>query len=106
MNGRGARAAGRLSLPSDQMGAHIGGAAPSRPTLMAAAVYVPSACFTAATMKNCAPALTSSLVPGVKRTTGVLGGTITFFSPSLYFTVMVWPSTPVTTESTLALVIV
>ena len=36
----------------------------------------------------------------------VLGGTMTFFSPSEYFTIMIWPSTPATLDSTSALVIV
>src|SRR6266700_890295 len=86
--------------------AHIGGAAPSRPTLMAGAVYDPSVCLVAATMKNCAPGLRSSLLPGLKRTTGVLGDTVTFFSPSLYLTVSVSPSVAVTFEATSALVMV
>src|SRR5690348_1088387 len=86
--------------------AHIGGAAPSRPTLMAGAVIVPSDCLVPATMKNCAPGLRSSLLPALKRTTGVLGGTTTFFSPSLYLTVRVWPSTASTLVATSALVMV
>src|SRR5579864_4094093 len=85
---------------------HIGGAAPSRPTLMAGAVSDPSAAFCAAMMMNCAPGLTSAMLPGTNLTTGVFGGTMTFFSPSGYFTMMVWPSTPATVDSTSALVMV
>src|SRR5665213_275049 len=83
---------------------YIGGAAPARPTLMAGATNDPSGCFCAAIMIIIAPGLRSSLLPGVKATTGVFGGTITFFSPSLYFTTMVSPSTLATLVSTLALV--
>jgi hypothetical protein len=36
----------------------------------------------------------------------VLGVTRSFFSPSLYFSVSIWPSTAVTDVSTLALVMV
>ena len=36
----------------------------------------------------------------------VLGVTKSFFSPSLYFSVSIWPSTPATAVSTLALVMV
>src|SRR5215831_9678804 len=44
-------------------------------------------------MKICAPGLRSSRLPGTNCTTGVLRGTMTFFSPSEYFTIMIWPST-------------
>ena len=53
--------------------AHIGGVTPSRPTLIAGAVIVPSGIFCPATMKICAPGLRSSRLPETNRTTGVSG---------------------------------
>jgi hypothetical protein len=95
-----------LMLPAHLCRYHIGGAAPPRPTLIAGAISDPSGCFCAPMMIIMAPGLRSSLLPGVNATTGVPGGTITFFSPSLYFTTIVLPSTLATFESTLALVMV
>ena len=56
--------------------------------------------------KNFWPALMSATVAGANITTSVLGGTMTFFSPSLYFIDSFWPSLLTTALSTLALVIV
>jgi hypothetical protein len=50
---------------------------------MAGAVMAPSDIFCPARMKICAPGLRSSTFPGTNRTTEVLGGTVTFFSPSI-----------------------
>src|SRR5262252_4691592 len=55
-------------------------------------------------MKIFTPGLRSLLSPGVKATITASVGTTIFFSPALYFRVSVWPSTPVTACSTLALV--
>jgi hypothetical protein len=52
--------------------AYIGGATPSRPTLIAGAVIVPSGIFCPATMKIWAPGLRSPRFPGTNRTTGTL----------------------------------
>ena len=62
--------------------AYIGGATPSRPTLIADAVIVPSGILCPAIMKICALGLRSSMLPGTNRTTGVFRGTMIFFSPS------------------------
>src|SRR5262245_3591719 len=85
---------------------HIGGGRPPRPTETLGASNVPSGCLTAATMKILAPGLSSSLLPGTYLTIGASGGTMIFFSPSLYLTVTVWPSVPATVVSTVALVMV
>src|SRR5512140_2816781 len=68
---------------------HIGGVMPSRPTLTRLASSVPSSFLTAPKMMILAPGFSSDLSPTRKVTIGVPGGTTTFFSPSLYLTVMV-----------------
>src|SRR5262249_2316932 len=85
---------------------HIGGTTPSRPTPTVGVVNDPSACLVAPKMMIWAPGLSSLLSPGGLATIVVLGGTTTFFSPSLYLTRMFWPSTPATVVSTIALVMV
>src|ERR1700674_746449 len=85
---------------------HIGGVRPPRPTLTRAALSVSSGCFVAAPMKILAPGLSSLFSAGTKVTIGASGGTITVFSPSLYFSVSVAPSTRVTMLATVALVMV
>src|SRR5581483_2397430 len=97
---------GKGLLFSSHRPGYMGGAAPSRPTFTAGATTVPSGCFWTAMMISCAPAFMSAALPGTNLTTGVLGGTMTFFSPSAYFTIKVWPSTPATVEVTSALVMV
>jgi hypothetical protein len=47
----------------------IGGASPSRPSLIAGAVSVPSAIFCLATMKICTPGLRAPMLPRMSRTT-------------------------------------
>src|SRR5579884_2736758 len=79
---------------------HIGGAAPSRPILMAGAMIVPSGIFCPAITIICAPGLMSLALPGTNLTIGVFGGTMTFFSPSVYLTVKTWPSTLETVDWT------
>jgi predicted Zn finger-like uncharacterized protein len=45
-------------------------------------------------------------LPGAYLAIGMPGGTMTFFSPSLYLTSRSWPSLPATVVATLALVMV
>ena len=59
----------------------------------------PSGCFCPAKTIICAPGLRSYLLPGVNETTGVLGGTITFFSPSLYYASYLAPPAQIRTCS-------
>ncbi|MNL88279.1 hypothetical protein D3C87_2178970 [compost metagenome] len=56
-------------------------------------------------MNTVAPLLMSLSVAGAKVTTGVPSGMEIFFSPPLYFTVTVRPSTDLTASATVALVI-
>src|SRR5262249_50724560 len=86
--------------------AYIGGVRPLSPTETLGASSVPSGCLMAATMKILAPGLSSSLLPGTYLTMGASGGTMIFFSPSLYLTVTVRPSVPVAMVSTVAFIIV
>src|ERR1700675_1543954 len=65
-----------------------------------------SSFFPAPKMMILAPGFNSDLSPATKVTIGVSGGTTTFFSPSLYFTRMFWPSVPLTVSATVALVMV
>src|SRR4029079_4390399 len=86
--------------------AHMGGATPLLPMTMTGVSTVPSSSFFPFGTKNFCPALMSATVAGANMTTSVLGGTTTFFSPSLYFITSSWPSLLTTELSTLALVIV
>src|SRR5205823_6053929 len=86
--------------------AHMGGSTSLPPMMMTGVSALPSSSFFAFGTKNFWPALISATVAGANMTTAVLGGTTTFFSPSLYFITRSWPSLLTTVLSTLALVIV
>ena len=86
----------RMGCPA--AASYIGGAAPSRPTLIAGAVIDPSGCFWPWRTATCAPTLRSSACARHEFHDGVFGGTMIFFSPSEYFTISVWPSTPATVD--------
>src|SRR5204862_333624 len=95
-----------LTVPSrsrtvniEQIGTATGrpqfGSAPSRTTVSLAASNVPSGFFTAL-METLTPGLSSLLLDNSYRVIRVSGVTMSFFSPSLYFTVTVRPLTLVT----------
>ena len=82
-----ARRTRRAAAPFD----HIAGAT-LRPTYIVLASTDPSGCLSQPKIMICAPALSSSFLPGAAAAIMVCGVTIIFFSPSLYFTVSASPS--------------
>jgi hypothetical protein len=87
------RRARRQTIPSLR---HMGGVTPSRPTSATVASMVPLALFAHAGMNILAPGFRSAFSPGIKLTTIASDGTTIVFSPSLYFSVSVFPSCFVT----------
>src|SRR6202040_2468424 len=85
---------------------YIGGVIPSRPTTTTVACHVPSPCFSQRGMNTCAPVFRSDLPPATRLTTSASLGTTMVFSPSLYLTCSVLPSTFCTCCATAPLVIV
>src|SRR6516162_7044427 len=83
---------------------YMGGVMPSRPTRATVASHVPSALFSHLGMKILAPGFRSSRSPGIKFTTVASEGTTIVFSPSLYFSMRVFPSAFLTCCVTAALV--
>src|SRR5689334_657147 len=84
---------------------HIGGSTPFVPTATKPAASAPSSLRWAGT-KTVAPGLRSAAVAGPKVTIGVPSGIEIVFSPPLYESLRVRPSTPLTALVTVALVIV
>src|ERR1700743_1639046 len=69
---------------------YIGGVTPFSPAEMNSGDNAPSGPFFA-NSTTCAPGTSSERSPASRLTTGTSSGTTTFFSPFLYFTVIVRP---------------
>src|SRR5262249_35106717 len=84
---------------------YMGGVIPSRPTRATVASQVPSARFSHLGMNILAPGFRSPRSPGIRFTMVASDGTTIVFSPSLYFSMRVFPSAFLICCVTAALVI-